>query len=357
MKRYDPIPDITKFGYTWREAAFLHLVGTTSGFFLYRQYCDFINRKLGALAQQLVEKGVAAGHIEALPYGQRRHVYHLKSRTIYAILGNSESDYHRQKGDAEVKTRLMILDYLLANRKQPFLALEQEKIEFFLDSFSVPKSILPSRLMVAPDGAVPLAMRYFPERFPIHPDAPSSATSQTVRFTYIDYGALSVKRFARFLENHRSLIEKLGAFGIVYVADSTRNLVDAERAFERFFPRTSRLFPFGLEHITNYLTARALWDKNDPRFSQQDLVVLKEGERVYKLPEHADLQTAWLKGNKEFGTQLTRMGEKQLVRGRFSSHILECTYPVFGYRYRGKAAAKPAPFRFGSSSDFNSIAS
>lgn len=355
--RYDPIPDIAKLGYTWREAAFLHLVGTTSGFFLYRQYCEFIDRKLGALAQQLAEKGVASGHIEVLPYGQRRHVYHLKSRTIYGVLGNADSYYHRQKGDAEIKTRLMVLDYLLANRKQTFLALEEEKVGFFLDNFQVPKSVLPCRLMVTSDGAAPVATRYFPERFPIYMAEPPNCKSAQVHFTYFDYGALSIKRFVRFLETHKPLLERMGTFGIVYVADSTRNLDDAKRAFSRFFPKTSRLLPFGLEHVTNYFAAKKLWDNNDPSFDQRDLAILKEGEKAYKLPEHAVLQAAWLKGNKDFTAQLSRMGAQQLLRGTFSSHILQCTYPIFGFRYRGKTAAKPGPFRFGSTSDFNSIAS
>lgn len=211
--RYDPIPDLARLGYTWREAAFLHLVGTTSGFFLYRQYCEFMHRKLGGIAQQLIEKGTALDHIEVLSYRQRRHVYHLKSRAIYRILGNAEADYHRSRGDAEVKTRLMVLDYLLANRKQPFLAREEEKVAFFLDTLRVSRALLPSRFSVAFDRAEPVGTRYFPERFPIHVDEPPSVRGATVRFTYIDYGALSIKRFARFLERYKPSSMKSGSLG------------------------------------------------------------------------------------------------------------------------------------------------
>ena len=353
---YDPIADLVRLGYTWREAAFLQLVGVNSGFFLRRQYCDFLNRKLGSLPQQLAEKGAALRHIEALDYGQRRHVYHLKSRAVYAILGIPESDHHRTKGDVEIKTRLMTLDYLLANRKQPLLTLEEEKIAFFVDTLRVPKCVLPSRFAVAFERAVPVTTRYFAERFPIHNDD-AAAKGVKACFTYIDYGALSVKRFARFLETYKPLLRALGSFGIVYVADSPRNLPAARVAFDRAFPKTSRLLPLGLQHLTSFFAAQTLWDRNDPNFSQQDLAILKEGERVYTLTEHIDLRTAWLKGGREFQAQLARTGEKQVVNGTFASHILQCTYPIFGNRYKGKRRESAPEPRIQSISNFESIAS
>ena len=50
----DPIPDLERIGYTQREASFLYLVGRASGYFLARQYAEFLNRKPGALVHQLM---------------------------------------------------------------------------------------------------------------------------------------------------------------------------------------------------------------------------------------------------------------------------------------------------------------
>jgi hypothetical protein len=352
--RHNPIPDLVRLGYTWREAAFLYLVGVNSGFFLYRQYCDFMNRKLGALAQRLVEKGTAHGHIEVLDFGQRRHVYHLKSRTLYRLFGNEDSQSRRAKGDHEIKTRLMVLDYVLGNREEPCLTLDEEKIDFFCNRLKLAQETLPSTTFAGRKGSP--AVRYFPDRFPIYFRAAASGHTE-VRFAYFDNGASTVRPFVRFLERHRVLIEQLGTFELVYVADSALNLLAAERGFYRTFPKTSRLLPFGLEHLTRFLEAQALWDKNDPKFTQQDLEVLKDGERVYTLPEHDQLQLAWAKGRKAFHTQLARLGEKQVVQGRFATHILEGVYPIFGHRYRGKAPAQRAKSQFGASSTSNSIAS
>lgn len=334
-----------------------HRAGVNAGFFLRRQYCEFLNRKLGSLPQQLAEKGAELGHIEVLDYGQRRHVYHLKSRAIYVILGNQPSDHHRPKGDAEIKTRLMVLDYLLACRKQRLLTLDQEKLEFFLDALQVPKNILPSAFSMAPDRTTPLTARYFVERFPILVDAGSTGERPIVHFSYFDYGALSIKRFARFLDKYKPLLEKLGTFGITYIATSSRNLATAQRKFNRAFPRTSRLLPFGFDHITGFLEAQVRWDRNDPTFSHQDLSVLKEGEKVYTLPEHTQLREAWLKGRRQFDDHLARLGEKQLTQGTFTSLILQRTYPIFGNRYRGKPAEKAVNSQIHSISNFESIAS
>src|SRR5713226_6279874 len=102
MTQYDPIPDLERLGYTPREAAFLYLVGHNSGFFLRRQFLYFLNRKLGSLAQNFIEKARGNQHVSVLDYGQRRHIYHLNSRTIYRILQDEDSPYRRPRGDHEI---------------------------------------------------------------------------------------------------------------------------------------------------------------------------------------------------------------------------------------------------------------
>ena len=239
MTRYDPIPDLVRLGYTWREAAFLYLVGVNSGFFLVRQYCVFANRKLGAIVQRFTNKGSALGHLRSLGYGQRRHVYHLHSRTLHRIFGNEESPIRHAKGDHEIKTRLMVLDYVLSHREEPYLTLEQEKIEFFLNRLKVPEDVLPSITFATGSSAV----RYFPDRFPIY--FRTTAPGRTLlRFPYFDVGTSTIKPFRRFLERYKSLLEELGTFEMVYVAESPRNFPAAEKAFSQLFPKTSKLLPF-----------------------------------------------------------------------------------------------------------------
>jgi hypothetical protein len=108
---YDPIPELQKLGYTEREAAFLYLVGIHSGYFLRRQYLTFIQREDGAMVQRFLEKSIVLGHAHPIEYAAGRHIYHLKSKLVYRILGQEDSQNRKAKGD-----RQMQVDYGLQPR-------------------------------------------------------------------------------------------------------------------------------------------------------------------------------------------------------------------------------------------------
>lgn len=113
----DPISNIQSAGYTDREASFLYLVAAHSGYFLRRQFDQFIHRHSGAIAQNFLTKAKRLGHIATLDFGQQRHVYHLFHKDFYTLLGVPDSQNRRRKGDAEIKVRLMSLDYILQHRR------------------------------------------------------------------------------------------------------------------------------------------------------------------------------------------------------------------------------------------------
>ena len=138
MSGYDPIPEIVKLGYTPREAAFLYLAGMHSGYFLRRQYNQFVAREDGATSQRLCEKVTERGHAETMDYGQKRFVFHLQAKAIYRLLGIEDSQNRRRKGDREIKARLMQLDYLLDCFGSQFLETERVKVEFFHRKLGVP---------------------------------------------------------------------------------------------------------------------------------------------------------------------------------------------------------------------------
>ena len=70
----DPIPDLRKFGYTEREAAFLYLVGIHSGYFLRRQYLTFTEREDGAMCSDSRNTFARHGRGHILrPFGSSLH--------------------------------------------------------------------------------------------------------------------------------------------------------------------------------------------------------------------------------------------------------------------------------------------
>lgn len=222
----DPIPARQSFGYTDREAAFLYLAAAHSGYFLRRQFDYFTDRNKGSIVMRFLEKAYALRHIERLDYKQGWHVYHIISRTIYRLLGDSESQLRRRKGDAQVRARLMALDYVLENEGDCYLVSPEERLHFLAEVCS----ISPELFTVDGDRLHPLLAS-----FPISLTDRTRPARSTVRFAFIDEGLETIEKFLRFLSVTDPLLRAVGNFEVVYVAVSDTHFEDAEAAFWRRF--------------------------------------------------------------------------------------------------------------------------
>ena len=208
---YDPIPALQTFGYTEREAAFLYLVSMHSGYFLRRQFDWFIDRNKGSIVSRFIAKARAAGHIDVLDYKQGWYVYHLCSRVIYRLCGDPESQLRRRKADAQVRARLMALDYVLGNEEVHYLTSEAERVHYFEAVRGVSAEVF-----VDDDGRLqPLLMA-----FPISLADRERPARCSVRFVFIDEGLSDAGKFVRFLDAAEPLLRAVGSFEVVYVATS-----------------------------------------------------------------------------------------------------------------------------------------
>lgn len=224
MIMIDPIPALETLGYTEREASFLYLVAMHSGYFLRRQFDYFIDRHKGAIAQHFLEKAQVAGHIRVFDYGQRWHVYHLFAKPIYRLLGNADSQHRRAKGDAQIKAKLMALDYVLENDTEHFLATEDERRDYFTLSRGLPSDLLGNRMT----GALP-----FLNAFPVSLTDRMNPQHSPVRFGFIDEGQLSTAKFLRFVVSMEPIFCALNHVEIVYIADSEHNFPAVRHIFSR----------------------------------------------------------------------------------------------------------------------------
>ncbi len=233
----DPIVALESLGYTEREAAFLYLVAIHSGYFVRRQFDYFTDRHKGALVMRFLKKARIAGHIEFLDYRQGWHVYHLFSRAIYRLLGNAESQHRRRKGDAQVRARLMALDYVLENDGHHYLDSDEERLRFFAED----RGIAPDRFTDGEGRLYPLLAS-----FPISIRDRTHPAHSLVRFAFIDHGLAATEKFLRFLDCAELLLRAVGNFELVYASGSDFNFFPAKDAFwSRFFdasPRSPRLF-------------------------------------------------------------------------------------------------------------------
>jgi len=332
-----PIQDLIRLRYTDREASFLYLVGRFSGYFIGRQYAAFLKRKPGGLVYQLMHKAKARGHIKVLDYGQHCYVYHLKAKPIYRLLECEDSQARRAKGDDEIKTRLMILDYVLDHLDAEFLALKSEKIEYFATKHGV-------EILDGSDAARPrdpnhfsVQLNPFAYRFPLVLRMQNGECIPA--FTYFDNDTMTVKAFSRQLKDLEPIIARIQRFEIIYVALWERNFAAAEAAFDKVFPQikspgTHSLVPFGPEHLVNFFLADHLFCANSPQFRQEHLLMLRDGQRIYQRREHDKLRKAWRQGDGHFDEQLEALTGIKRLYGKLTTVLLTQSYPLFRHARR-----------------------
>jgi hypothetical protein len=327
---YDPIPELEKFGYTEREAAFLYLVGIHSGYFLRRQYLTFIKREDGAMVQRFLEKTIRFEHVFPIEYAAGRHIYHLKSKLIYRILGQEDSQNRRVKGDRQIKARLMQVDYLLDHFGEPSLETAEQKVRWFEDKLQIPVGSLPQIRYQSASSPV-----YFPDRFPISVKQESGQPKPVVQLVFIDDGLRSISAFARWLEQHAQLLRALHRVEVIYTSDNSRNFAEAERQFLRRFPANpaTKELPYGVDHFLDYLRLRSRCDRHERMIPSKQMRIVWEGDELYTSLEQRAMLAGWEMG----GTNETRIRERfepSMKHVLIRSYLLAHDYPVWSMKYR-----------------------
>ena len=324
MLPYDPIPVLESVGYTEREAAFLYLVALHSGFFLRRQYGRLVRRERGAIAEQLLRRAAALGHLQSIACGQTRFIYHLTSKEVYAAVGLAASQHRRLKGDAQIKCRLMVLDFVLDHLGDFILDSTDAKVRFFTVTLGLSATVLPqSRAGSA---------HFFPEEFPI-----LIGEQQPVRFTFFDEGALSTSGFETFLRRYRAVFAALSGFELLYLADSDRNFERAGKIFAALYPQTQALgvtpmTPRGVDHFLDYLRARENTGMQNRSVTLRDLELLREGETIYTTLEHQALCAAWKIGSTSV-EKIRQRFQQQGPHAKFIPIAMPYRYPLYQLKY------------------------
>jgi hypothetical protein len=328
MMPYDPICGIESRGYTEREASFLYLVAAHSGYFLRRQFDQFIDRSSGAIAQHFLTKAKRMGHIAVLDFGQQRHVYHLFQKDFYTLLDEPDSQNRRRKGDAEIKLRLMALDYVLLHLADNFLYSREAKLELFTKQLGISPKDLPR------SGRH--TQRPFADRILISHDK----IQKLSRFIFTDEGTRSLARFEKLLSDYKRLFEALTKFQLVYLSDADTNFAEAAHLFEKHFPQTSTagpqaLCPKGPEHLLSYFKVRSRYDAAIGGLTMEDFLLLREGNLLYTEPDHEKLYQQWQAKPYTVGGIRQRAQNKSSPIS-FRTELLELAYPIFNYRHLPK---------------------
>ncbi len=325
---YDPIASLEAIGYVEREASFLYLVAVHSGYFLRRQYHRFTRREGGRMMARFLKKAYRHRHIQVIECGQRRHIYHLTAKPVYAALGLSGSQHRRIKGDAYIKSRLMVLDFILDHLSANVLTEEAGKVDFFTTQCGVQMELLPHSYAGRP--------LYFPDGFPI-----LVSNIGIPRFTFFDEGQVSASRFEHFLERYQPLFTALGAFELIHLGDTENHSTRAKSTFQRFFPANrlrgvTPLTPLGVDHFLNFLRVKQFCEAEGGGILASELEVLREGGSLYTTLEHQALYAAWKTG----ATNAAKIRERFLqvpLRVNFTATLLPYSYPIYTLRQDGQS--------------------
>ena len=107
---------LMEFGYTEPEAQFLYVVATHSGYFTLKQYLTFAGAHPGKRSSLFAQKILNNGHASVRDYMGCGSIYHLFSRTLYRQIEKENLRNRRAHSFEFVRTRLVLLDFILANR-------------------------------------------------------------------------------------------------------------------------------------------------------------------------------------------------------------------------------------------------
>ena len=256
------LANLSAFGYTEAEARFLYLVAAHSGYFTVRQFLDFAHARSGKRNARFVEKLFALGHASARRYTRRSLVYHLRSRHIYEAIGKTHLRNRREHELDYIKTRLLALDFILANPDDRYFETAEEKRRYLIERFKLSESLfVPSSLhgkAITFSDAFPLCVAYpAPDYMPV------------VTFTYVDPEHRNLDRYIAHLRTYRPLFRQLPSFQFIYISTAAGLQNEGAELFSLLVEAK------GLSDLTRYFDIQAKWDSRKYSLVTEDDMIFR----------------------------------------------------------------------------------
>lgn len=284
---------LKQFGYTEREAEFLYIVAVHSGFFLQRQFTQFVDVAGRGPATYFIKKANQKQHVkEHLPERGTQKIYHLFSRSVYAAIGK-ENSRHRRPGRYglldKAAVRLLGFDFVLANPDRQYLEEEADKVDYLTVERRISKDVLPAKVFRGDKGSE--TRRYFFENFPMFLSQDGDST--IVTFTYIEDDIRSLQTFTSFVQRYRPVFEALGdGFKFIFVSNSTQSFQFARDLFARSLSAGQR----GREeqHLARFFWLRRMAEeKRFKELAHKDVIDWQRGLKLYADTEYESQYQTW----------------------------------------------------------------
>jgi len=287
------IENLRSLGYTEDEARFLYIAATHSSYFSTRQYLQFTSAKSGEKSMAFTQKLLGRGHATAKLLLRNGRVYHLHSRLIYRAASRQNLRNRREHSIEYIRTKLAILDFILAHLDYRYLETEGEKVDYFCGKLGFSRGILPARRY---SGAIrhKETDRYFVDKFPLF-YVPESSSPPVITFSFVDHGLMTLASFETHLLAYGTLFAALPLLRFVYIAARSTHSESARKLFLAITQRAPNIDPG--EQVVRYFTLRKLWEaKQYGKLNDDDLEFLNRATKQYNDALSDIRYHQWLQG-------------------------------------------------------------
>jgi hypothetical protein len=316
-------------GFTEREAAFLYLVATHSGYFTQQQFLDFIQTRKGDSVSRFVAKALRHHHVRTTQCAYHTHLYNLFSRPLYAALDRENVRNRRRHSHELIETRLRILDFVLAFADEFYLEIEADKVAYFRDRLGLPASLLPGRIYKGLHTNAS-TKRYFVDRFPIlQPQAENRLSLPlAVTFTFCDGPDPSLARYITHLRAYENFLRRLPAFNFIYAAPNASKFQRARAVFDRLLGSEG---PVEARHLVRYFQLRLLWEMNrTSQFTRADRDFLRDGDKRYRKEPFESSYRKWAaSGLSDTEIEALLESSRERPTRRFQTYVLPRRFSLF----------------------------
>jgi len=282
---------IRELGYTDAEARFLYIVAVFSGYFTLGHFRVFTGSGYGKRPTSFAQKLLKLGHASVRDYMRRGSIYHLFSRKVYGQIEKDNLRNRKKHSFDFMRTRLVLLDFILANQELAYLETEQDKASFFCDQLGVSKEFLPAKVYEDSSPSQP-TIRYFVDKFPLFLASSLSGAPPVVTLSYVDSGFETPSNFVSHLAAYNGLFRQLNCFRFLYIAAKQAYFHKAEDRFRAIVKRP--LEADVSSEILRYFQIRKRWDNHEYVIPVTvDLEFLNEARRRFHGDRFETLYRAW----------------------------------------------------------------
>jgi len=318
------IAAIERLGHNETEATFLYLVATHSGYFTRSQFLRYTQQSKGCLVHRFTTKTLTQGHATAKEYGYQTLVFHLFSRQIYGAIDKDNLRNRRQLSKELIRTRLLILDFVLSDPGRQYLETEADKVRYFNRELGIPLTLIPCRTYRSQKSGSQTD-RYFVDRFPIFL---TREPVPTPTFVYCDSDLPGLFGYLTHVRNYEQLLRRLHGFNLVYASPDSAKFHRAQRFFSRTFDSGTGV---DSAQLSRYFDIRRLWESHDTEsLTRADRDFLRDGDKRFQGEFFESLYQKWSKGTISQPDMQLQFGDSEAsIKRGFSTHLLPNNYDIF----------------------------